>query len=344
MADYSQVAIITVSYKSAEDLPPYFKSLAGFLKGKGRIIIVDNDSPDTSVEIAKKYAGVEVLAQKENVGFAGANNVGIEHAFKTGAEYVFLLNPDTEVDEKCMDILLEASKHHKDTILQPLLLVSRDGIRTKEVNSWGNPMNYLGVSYAGGFTQTDWPKEAHEIPVASGACLWFPKSIYDTIGALDANLFLYCEEQDFCWRALIAGFSSWLIPEALVWHRYEFSRNARKFFFYERNRWLFLLKNFQVHTLILLAIPLCIHEVLMVVYGLKAGFFKYKLEAIGAVFMSLPRVIRERKDIAAIRVRSDRQIKRLLTPDLDFAGMKVPLQGVYSAWLKGYWKAVSWLI
>ncbi len=69
-------------------------------------VVVDNGSTDNSKEDLRKLKSqtspLKIIFNKENLGFAGGNNVGIRDALKNGADFIFILNNDTEVKDDCI--------------------------------------------------------------------------------------------------------------------------------------------------------------------------------------------------------------------------------------------------
>src|SRR3989338_6491736 len=94
------------------------------------IIVVDNGSTDRSVEeIEKRYkdlpageAGIKILRNDKNLGFAAGNNVGIRYALENGADWVVILNNDTVVPENFLDLL-----ENEADIIGPVIKFKRDG-------------------------------------------------------------------------------------------------------------------------------------------------------------------------------------------------------------------------
>ena len=276
-----------------------------------------------------------MIENKENYGFAKGNNIGIQKAFELGAKYIFLLNPDTIIDKDCLRVLRENAD--KKTILQPLILLY-DKKKTGLVNTAGNSLHFLGFSYCGDYKKkaAEFDKKK-EIPLASGAGMFIPVGIFKKIGFFDEKFFLYHEDVDFSWRARMFGYNIKLIPEAKVWHKYEFSKNKNKFFYFERNRLLFLIKNFQIKTLILISPLFLIHEFIGYLYALRNGWFFHRLKAFLSFLILLPDAFKKRYYIQRKRKIPDRLLKQYLIAEIDFPEIKIPSQKLYNNLLKGFW-------
>jgi len=109
----TEVFAVVVNYNGA----PWLKSCLESLRQSDHpvtIVVVDNASRDDRVAIARSVDGVEVIQQSKNLGFGQANNVGIAYALRRGAEFVFLLNQDAEVEPNTISELLAFARRHDD--------------------------------------------------------------------------------------------------------------------------------------------------------------------------------------------------------------------------------------
>lgn len=337
------IAIIIVGYNSRRYLRDCFISIKKSTLRDYKIIFVDNNSLDNSIEFVKKnYPGVIVIKNKENYGFAKANNIGIQKALELGAEYVFLLNPDTTIDKDCLVVLQKQAD--QKTILQPLILLHK-GKKTNLVNTAGGVLHYLGFSYCGHYKeQADKFIQKKEIALASGAGMFIPAKILAKIGFFDENFFMYHEDVDLCWRARVAGYQIKLIPKARVWHQYSFIRNKMKIFYTERNRFIFLFKNLEPKTLLLILPALAINEFLVCLYALINFWFITKLRCYASILSSMSEIIKNRRQINKIRKMRDFQLKNFLKPELHFDEVKITPPRLYNRILGGYWRIISHLV
>lgn len=146
---------------------------------------------------------------------------------------------------------------------------------------------------------------------ASGAGVLIRSSILDGIGGMFEPLyFMYHDDVDICWRAQLAGFDIGFADESVVYHRYEFSRSMKKFFWMERNRHLTNLCNYRVRTLLVIAPAMLVMEFGTLLFAFRSGWWKEKLRS-WAFFMqpSTWRYIRTRRAlIRALRTRTDREM------------------------------------
>lgn len=203
-----------------------------------KVVVVDNGSNDGSKEILRKFKSLKeqkfkLIENKENLGFSGGNNVGIKYALNSGADWVFLLNQDTEIAKKALVRLIETAKKNPQAgILSPKIYFSEGyefhcGRYSKEEKG-------KVIWYAGG--KIDWQNvigshrgvdevdrgqydQVEETEFVSGCAMLIKRKVLEEIGGFDEKYFLYYEDADFCQRARQAGFGLFFVPQAKVWHK-----------------------------------------------------------------------------------------------------------------------------
>jgi GT2 family glycosyltransferase len=220
--------------------------------------VVDNHSEDTTVPMVRQnFPHVNLIENKENVGFAKANNQAIK---KCTGDYILLLNPDTLVLQNAVEKMVDfmdanptvgicgGKVLNEDRTLQ---LACRRSIPAPKVAFFRFiglsklfPKNRLFAKY--NLTYID-SNEAHEVDAVSGSFLMIRRKVIEEIGLLDDQFFMYGEELDWCFRAKKAGLAVMYYPDAeIVHYKGECSKsNSRKatFEFY-RSMYLFHKKHF----------------------------------------------------------------------------------------------------
>jgi len=349
-----KVAIIIVGYNSVKFLPRLFSSLKDFPPQNviADIIFIDNNSIDGSASWVKENNPTTiVLEQKENLGFAGGNNLGIEYALLRGYDYVLLLNPDTAVASGYLDKLILTLKNNPlAAAVQPKIMLYPE---TELLNCFGCVIHYLGFGYTWGNREK--AQELLEnvtlkrVNYCSGAACLIRTSVLQKAGLFDPQLFIYHEDLDLGWRFLLAGYENLATTESVIFHQYEFSRSIKKFYFMERNRFIVMLKNYKVGTLILIFPALLIMEIGLLLFAIKGGFL---LEKLKAYFYFLKpgnwqKILRARKIVQTSRKISDREaIKNfsgiILHQETDNILLRLianPLLNLYWAFIK---KIIIW--
>lgn len=224
------------------------------------IVVVDNGSTDGSQEVIKKnFPKVVLIENKENLGFAEGNNVGIRHALKEGADYILLLNNDTLIDKNLVTELLRVMEKNRAIGIVGPKIYFAPGF---EFHKGRYSQEELGkvIWYAGGII--DWQNvyashrgvdevdrgqydKMEETDFVSGCTMMVRREVFDKIGLLDSQYFLYYEDSDFCQRAQRAGFKIFYTPKAFLWHKNAASsKPGSKIhqYYQTRNRLLFGLK------------------------------------------------------------------------------------------------------
>jgi len=190
------------------------------------VIVVDNASSDSSLAIlAREFPAVQVVASPENLGFSRANNVAMRAA---RGQYFLLLNNDTVVKPRAVDVMLRIMKERPDVgVLGPLLRnedgsvqISYGRMISLHAEMW---QKFLRKRYDAGDRFFRRYVEARSRRVAypdwvSGACLMLRADILARVGLLDENFFMYTEEVDLCHRIRGLGYKVLYTPEAEIVH------------------------------------------------------------------------------------------------------------------------------
>lgn len=257
-----QVSLVVLNWNRLSDTLECLKSLKCLFRTSKysiQIIVVDNGSTDGSVEKLKKQKGITLLQNKENLGFAGGNNVGMKYAIKHGADFVLVLNNDTIVSRDLALRLIEAAEKNKKVgIFSPKIYFAegfefhKDLYRENELGRviWyvGGIMdwkNVLGSNYGVDDVDVGQYQETREIDFATGACMLIRRELIDGIGYFDEKYFLYLEDADYSLRAKKAGWKVIFVPEAKLWHKVSQSSGIGSNlndYYIARNRLLFGLK------------------------------------------------------------------------------------------------------
>lgn len=238
IAGFSRVGVILVNYRGADDTCECIKSLGDSDFQSLKVYVVDNDSGDGSCEtIESRCPGVKVIPLDENVGFGGANNVGMERAFHDGCDATLLLNNDTVVDGQMLSVLADSADNA--TVTVPLMLY------------FGEPDT---VWYGGGhFDDFGIPRHDHfkeprstvvstpvQVGFATGCCIFIPKSVYEQVGGFDESYFLYWEDADLSLRFAQNGVRILFCPQAVLWHKVSVSTGGEgspfSYYYETRNR------------------------------------------------------------------------------------------------------------
>jgi len=319
-----KVYIIIVTYNAQDYLKDCLGSVFSFLPKEQavNVVVVDNNSSDGTIDFIKEnYPQIKLIENKKNLGFAGGNNLGMKYAIDRGADYIYLLNQDTIVEEGWLDKVLSLAESDSQAgAVQSLLMLWPEKER---INSWGNEIYFLGLGFAGGYRKLNHKKnklEKKEIAYPSGAAVLLRVNILKEIGLFNSEFFMYHEDLDLGWRMNLAGYKILLAPESIVYHKYEFSRSIKKYYFMERNRFWVLLQNYKWLTLILFLPALIVMNLGLLFSAAKGGWLReefkaYKYYFNGRVWKNL---LDNRKIVQDKRKVKDREILKLFTGKIDF--------------------------
>jgi len=337
-----------------------FFSLANVeYSGEWEIIFVDNASPDNSLDYVKerfvpKFSNLKIIELKENIGFAGGNNVGFKFLIKNNFDYAYLLNQDTVVTP---DFLTNAVSHMKDSVgsVQSKLLLFD---KNDEANSLGNALHYLGFGYCFGYGMSkentnkylkDWKKRDSELNIAygSGAGLLLDLEAIKKVGMFEDYFFMYHEDLDLGWRLRLAGYKNVLAPFSVVYHKYEFSKSIQKYYWMERNRFVVIFQNLNYWTLFLIMPALILMEFGSFFFAIKSGWWKEKIKVYRYFLQksSWDKIAKGRRRVNNIRKKTDEELSDIFIGKILFQDMdNWVLRKIANPFFDIYWKIVRFFV
>ena len=217
-----KLSVVIVSYNVRSYLEQCLQSVRRALEGiEGEVFVVDNHSSDDSVEVVKcDYAWVKLMENKENQGFARANNLAIRQA---QGEYVLLLNPDTIVEESTLRNVLAFMEAHPKAGGAGVMMRNEDGSLAPESRRalptpWVSCLKMIGFDKRYYMSHLPW-EEPGKIEVISGAFFFLRRKALDEVGLLDEDFFMYGEDIDLSYRLLKGGWENWYLPYAITHYK-----------------------------------------------------------------------------------------------------------------------------
>lgn len=345
MSKRDKVVVIIVSYNGREYWP---ELMPGLLDEQYRdfdieLLVVDNNSSDASADyLARHYPSVKILRQNKNLGFVGANNIGYQYAKEVGADYIYLLNQDTIISPGFLRPLYDFAKKNKFGSLQSKLRLWPE---QEKINTIGNAIHFLGFGYGQGAGHIDKNnQEITKINYASGAGVFLSMRALEDLGYLfDETMFMYLEDLDLGWSLDLLGYDSYLIPNSIVYHKYEFKRSMRQFFWFERNRLWLMLKNYKLATLILILPAFLVMEIGQIFFALLNKRFWQKIKGYSFLFnpLELKKLFKKRNYIQKKRIRSDRQVVGNFTGLILFQPLDMLALKIANLFFFVYWKIIK---
>jgi GT2 family glycosyltransferase len=243
--NYPLVSVLIVNYNGMWCAQKCLESIRNQRYPNHEVLVLDNASSDGSARyIRANFPEVRIMTSATNMGFAKAAN-GV--ANEARGEYLLFLNMDTWFEGDLLEALVSGMREDPNLGICGCTQLSYDS--SKFLNS-GSTTDFLGYPV--------FPDAAKGILYADGASLFVKKTVFKDLGGFDSQYFMYGEEVDLCWRALVAGYDVAIARAAIVRHStggtvvkpgqiYEIKRFRR--YLYERNSLRTLLKNYSLHTL-----------------------------------------------------------------------------------------------
>lgn len=270
------VTVQIVTYNSSKDIKTCIESILGQSYPVEKIIVVDNNSKDSTLAVVRNFKEVILISNQKNNGFAGGHNQAIKQS-KT--DYVLILNPDVFLHrnyilnalgemEKHPDVGCGTGKLYRDF---KELILDTTGISMKKNRRAFD--RGAGEKDVGQFdTKTD-------IFGVSGAAAIFKRKMIEDISSdgefFDETFFAYKEDVDVCWRAQIFGWKSLFIPEATAEHKRGWSETRERHqipsFIREHsyiNRYYCMLKNDHILFIFFHFVPILIYEAASMIFTL----------------------------------------------------------------------------
>lgn len=212
------LSIIIVNFNARQLLKDCLNSIFSQKGGEFEVWVVDNASSDGSVEMVEKdFPQVKLIKNRENLGFARANNLAFK---KAQGRFLFLLNPDTIIKDQTLAKVVNFMRENPQVGVCGVKIFNPDGSFQPSVGKFYNLFNAFLMLFGGeklGFLRSS-PVQIKEVDWASGAALMVRKEVLDKAGFFDENFFMYMEEVEWCFRIKKAGFKIIFYPETEITH------------------------------------------------------------------------------------------------------------------------------
>jgi len=266
-----------------------------------QVTVVDNGSTDDSVEyVRNNFPNVVIIQLQENLGFPAGINAGIQ---VSQATYVCWLNNDTEVAPDFLEQLVTAVEAHPPSECYAMAAARVLFMATPDtINSAGIFIGADGLGRDRGYQQKDgaffdWTGEVFG---PAGVAALYRRTLFDEIGWLDEDFFLYSEDIDLNYRAQLAGYRCLYVPQARVYHQGSasartISRRAARLA--SRNGLVALLKNLPSRVLLRQLPWIVIGQIYQLVLFARQGNLIAALAGKGDFCLVLPATLAKRSKI-----------------------------------------------
>lgn len=310
MVRFPLVSIIIVNYNTFDYLQNCLESVLKTKYPNYEVILVDNNSIDGSLEVARRYKNIVLIENGTNVGFAEGCNLGIA---ESKGEYITLLNPDTIVEENWLEPVVEIMEKDESIgiVQSKLLLLGRENT----LDDTGVFLDYNGFFVHPGLLKNDNGEFNSIFPVfsAKGAAMTIRTKVLKETGVLDSDFFAYLEESDLCWRVWLRNYKVIFLPTSVVHHAWGASsptKKATQFILYlgTRNRIMMLIKNLQGKNLPVFVLRnIGINFVISTFFLLTGRSSECKMVLKGILWniTHLGKVLKKRAEVQRIRRVSD---------------------------------------
>lgn len=225
------LSIIVISYNTKDILEGCLASIFAHPPKhfSYEIIVVDNNSTDDSVKAIQDYKSkLQIIQNKENLGFSKANNIGVK---KSKGKYILFLNSDTVVHKNTLDVMLSFMEKNKDVGVATCKVIMPNGV-VDDASHRGFPTPWNAFCHFSGLAMVfprsrifsgyslGWEdiSKIHEIDACAGAFMLVRRDVGDTIGWWDEDYFWYGDDLDFCYRVKEKGWKVYYVPSVYILH------------------------------------------------------------------------------------------------------------------------------
>ena len=275
---------------------------------------MDNGSVDGSRGfVGEHFPEVKVVPLGENRGIAAAFNAGIE---ASGAEYVVLLNNDTELDPGWLEALVRATEDRPESGLFASRLV--DFYDRSVLDGAGDAMRLSGLPYRLGHGERDrgrFDKPGYVFGACAAAAL-YRREMLDEVGRFDEDFVSYCEDGDLSFRAQLAGYRCFYVPGAVVYHMGSASTGGKRSptatRLGSRNSFSLLVKNLPLSAVPHILPFFVAGQLARTITAAATGSLRAHLEGLAGAWRHLPLMLRKRAEIQKRKKLSDAEVRGLL--------------------------------
>lgn len=309
------VTVAIATYNGIELLPTVLESLQRQTFRDFRTVVVDDASSDHTVAwLAEHWPHVHVVVHPRNRGVTAALNSCLEAG--SASEYVLLLNNDVELDPSCVQELVSTIQADpRAAVVQAKLL---DFTRRDLLDGAGDSYSWAGIPHRRGQGEVDRGQydDLTEVFGACAAAALYRRSALQSVGSFDERFFALCEDIDWSFRALLAGYNCRYAPSARVYHIGSASLGPRvsemTLYHNWRNQIWTVVKNYPASAIL--------HHAPDLLMGFGASVYvaaRHRcpltwLRAVGDALRGMPHMLRSRGEIQRARVCEISDLERVI--------------------------------
>jgi len=239
---FPKVYILILNWSRWQDTLACLASIDLLVYPNYKVVVIDNGSSDGSESFLRlNRPDLEIIQTGTNLGFAGGFNVGIAESLKRDASLIWILNNDTQVEPTSLSALVDVMQSLPDSgVVSPLIFYQE--VRDKVWFGMGRLKFWRGAVK----NSTLAPEGMDPVPMnfISGCAMLVKAEVFDNCGLLREDYFLNVEDWEFSWRVQQAGFSLYLVPGSMIYHKVGLSKNGAQsfidYYYFVRNRLFFI--------------------------------------------------------------------------------------------------------
>jgi GT2 family glycosyltransferase len=248
------VSIITVNYDHSHDTIEFLNSMQKVNYPNLEYIVIDNGSEVEDYEkLRNKFPDYQYIRIEKNVGFAGANNRGLEQA---SGDYILCINNDIIVDPEFLQPLITKLQNNPEIGIVCPKIYFYDAPQNIQFAGYTN-FNQITIRNRGiGYNEPDtgqYDKDTFSA-FAHGAAMLFPRKVLEEIGLMSEYFFLYYEDMDWGMRVRNNGYQIGFVHNSKVFHKDSVTtgQNSPNFTYYNnRGRLIYMRRNIKLPKIII---------------------------------------------------------------------------------------------
>lgn len=301
--------------------------------------VIDNLSTDNSVPMLKEqFPEITLIEMNENRGPNPARNYALE---KSDTDYVLIMDNDITMEPDALTLMIEAFRTIPEAGAVSSQIRFADDRAVIQYN--GAHIHYAGEAVV---NRSDSGEPVHVGALSAGCVLVDRKKALVT-GRFDEEFFFGWEDGDFFYRMGMAGYPCYVQSRARVYHK-KAKRGIRHLTYQVRNRWWFILKNYQTRTLIVAFPMILVYQSSVFFFLLLKGHAGDYIKGFFDLFSGLDHIRRKRRENAVARKISDRALlsgtRFTVITDVQNSALITVADKVLSSLFAGYWLLFNWMM
>lgn len=249
----SKIGILLVLYKSSKYIRQLLTSISLQTYRNIKLYIIDNFPEESSLSLFQNCeVDKKIVDSLGNIGYAAANNILAKIAIEENCRYLFILNPDVELEKNCLSVLLDILESKSETgSASCVVLHGKEFQRTDIIQSFGVSVNYYTgekkLNHSGELFSKVNLKKTEGSELLFGGAFMIRSEIVNKISLFEERYFMYNDELDLAYRLNALKVDKIVTSQTCVWHHHDFtSKNVQgniiMYYYMMRNKYLYYSK------------------------------------------------------------------------------------------------------